>query len=182
MTVGPVEEPRLRKPGVASASSASSSELVLRQVRGGGRRPRLGAKGSHHRTWALMVARTTCPSRPPHEEELLGDAFAGRQLARLGAPPDHFADLLRQFPQSSTHPIGQLRVDTMLTAWTSEKQKRESGPGGPSTRSRRSPPSRRPSRKRRGGEPGRAQPRRAQPRRAQPRGRSQEGRSQEALI
>jgi hypothetical protein len=72
----------------------------------------------------LDTARGT---RPSYREELLGDAFAGKQLAKLGVPPNHFADLLRVFPQSSTHPDGPLRAGTMLEAWTSETQKRAIG-------------------------------------------------------
>lgn len=63
-------------------------------------------------------------TRPSHEEELLADGFAGKQLAKLNVVPNHFADLLRVFPQSSTHPDGRLRADTVLEAWTTETQKR----------------------------------------------------------
>jgi hypothetical protein len=65
--------------------------------------------------------------RPSHQGELLADAFAGKQLAKLGVPPNHFADLLRVFPQSPTHPDGPLRADKVLEAWTSETQERASG-------------------------------------------------------
>ena len=62
-------------------------------------------------------------TRHSHEEELCADGFAGRQLARLGIPPHHFADLLRQYPQSSTHPAGQRRAEAVLDAWESERRK-----------------------------------------------------------
>lgn len=64
-------------------------------------------------------------TRPSHQEELCADKFAGKQLARLDVPPNHFADLLRVFRQSKTHPDGQLRADTLLNAWATENQKRE---------------------------------------------------------
>jgi hypothetical protein len=64
-------------------------------------------------------------TRPSHQEELLADKFAGKQLAKLDVVPNHFADLLRVFPQSSTHPDGRLRAETVLIAWTTETQKRE---------------------------------------------------------
>lgn len=62
-------------------------------------------------------------SRPSHDEESKADAFAGRQLARLGVPPDHFADLLRRFPESPTHPRGELRAATLLKAHAEEAAK-----------------------------------------------------------
>jgi hypothetical protein len=73
-------------------------------------------------------------TRPSHEEELHADWFAGRQLARRGVSPEPFADLLRRFPQSLTHPIGQLRANTMLRGWTFEKQQKgASAVGGPTS-------------------------------------------------
>lgn len=60
-----------------------------------------------------------------HDEELRADKFAGKQLAQLGVQPNHFADLLRVFPQSKTHPDGELRAKIMLEAWTIETQKKE---------------------------------------------------------
>ena len=68
----------------------------------------------------LDMARGT---RPSHVEELNADAFAGRQLARLGVPAEHFADLVSRFPQSSTHPHGQLRARKVLEAHAAETAK-----------------------------------------------------------
>lgn len=71
----------------------------------------------------LDMARGT---RPSHEEELLADAFAGKQLAGLGVPPEHFADLLSRFPQSSTHPAGRLRAKTVIDAHAKQAEKMRS--------------------------------------------------------
>jgi hypothetical protein len=68
----------------------------------------------------LDTARGT---RSLHEEELKADAFAGRLLARLKFPAQHFAELLREYPQSRTHPGGELRARTMLSAHLEEQGK-----------------------------------------------------------
>lgn len=63
--------------------------------------------------------------RPPHEEELCADKSAGQLLAKLSVQPHHFADLLRVFPESPTHPDGRLRAETVLNAYTAETLKKE---------------------------------------------------------
>lgn len=68
---------------------------------------------------------TSRGTRPLHDEELRADTYAGKLLAKLSVQPHHFADLLRVFPESSTHPDGRLRAQTMLNAYTAETQKKE---------------------------------------------------------
>lgn len=60
--------------------------------------------------------------RRGHEEELAADRHAGKVLALLGESPEGFASLLRTFPESSTHPPGELREREMLAAYQKWKR------------------------------------------------------------